>query len=175
MNKALRFARENEPELMAKREEMVAEINRLRAENHYELYQSFYKAELQRQNRVETPRTRQHDHAKAQLLLLQKRMQKSLVENLDGRDSRELIYSDLCAYVEHLNTGHFDREEKLGYLGQLQCQLQASTESLEVYQELEALQQQIIIAREEVVLVVRSLKNAPENKQEPDNDFSPGF
>ena len=48
MNKAVRFAREKEPELVAKREEMVEEINRLRAENHYELYQSYYQSELVR-------------------------------------------------------------------------------------------------------------------------------
>lgn len=174
MNKALRFAGENEPELMAKREEMVAEINQLRAENHYELYQSFYEAELQRQNRVETPRTRQHDYAKAQLSLLQKSMQNSLLESSDGRDSRELIYSDLCAYVEHLNTGHFDRVDKLDYLGQLQRQLQTtSTQSVEIYQELEGLQQQIMAGQQ--VLVVRPLKNTPENKQDRGNDFSPGF
>lgn len=174
MNKALRFARSNEPELMAKREEMVAEINRLRAENYYALYQSFYEAELERKKRIETPRTRQHDHAKAQLLLLQKRMQDRLLENTSRHHSIELIYSDLCAYVEHLNTGHLDRVEKLDYLGQLQLQLQVlSTESIEIYQELEGLQQQIM-ARQKV-LVVRPLKNTPENKQEPDNDFSPGF
>lgn len=174
MNKALRFARENEPELMAKREEMVAEINRLRAENYYALYQSFYEAELQRQNRVETPRTRQHDHAKAQLLLLQQRMQDRLLENPSRHHSKELIYPDLCAYVEHLNTGHFDRIEKLDYLGQLQLQLQAlSTQGAEIYEELEQLQQQIM-ARQEV-LTVPPLKSTPEKKPDRDDDFSPGF
>lgn len=174
MNKALRFARENEPELMAKREDMVAEINRLRAENYYALYQSFYEAELQRQNRVETSRTRQHDHAKAQLLLLQQRMQDRLLENPSRHHSKELIYPDLCAYVEHLNTGHFDRIAKLDYLGQLQLQLQAlSTQCSEIYEELERLQQQIM-ARQEV-LTVPPLKSTPEKKPDRDDDFSPGF
>lgn len=174
MNKALRFARENEPELMAKRAELVAEINRLRAENQHELYQSFYEAELERQNRVETPRTRQHDYAKAQLSLLQKRMQDCLLENPSRHHSRALIYSDLCAYIEHLNTGHFDRVDKLDYLGQLQCQLRAlSTESLDIYQELEVLQQQIMTGQQ--VLTVLPLKNTPEKKRDRDDDFSPGF
>lgn len=48
MNKAVRFARKNEPELLAKQQEMIEEINRIRAENNYELYQSYYDAELTR-------------------------------------------------------------------------------------------------------------------------------
>jgi hypothetical protein len=48
MNKAVRFARENEPELLAKQRQMIEEINLLRAENNYELYQSYYQAELVR-------------------------------------------------------------------------------------------------------------------------------
>jgi hypothetical protein len=48
MNKAVRFARNNEPELLTKQQDMVKEINLLRAENNYELYQSYYQAELVR-------------------------------------------------------------------------------------------------------------------------------
>ena len=53
MNKAVRFARENEPELLAKQQEMIEEIKRIRAENNYELYQMYYSAELTRRNQLE--------------------------------------------------------------------------------------------------------------------------
>lgn len=53
MNKAVRFARENEPELLAKQQEMIEEIKRIRAENNYELYQMYYSAELARRNQLE--------------------------------------------------------------------------------------------------------------------------
>ena len=53
MNKAVRFARENEPELLAKQQEMIEEIKRIRAENNYELYRSHYEAELSKQKQLE--------------------------------------------------------------------------------------------------------------------------
>ena len=181
MNKAVRFARENEPELWAKRQEMVAEINRLRAENYYALYRPFYEAELERRkqieaekNRVETPRTREHDHAKAQLEILHVRMQQTLRENPDSPKLLELIYADLNAYVTHLNTGHFDRIEKLNYLGTLQSQLERSTtHSTEIYQVLESLQQQVISGK--LKLSVQPIKHAPTQNHDRGNDFSPGF
>ena len=174
MNKSVRFARENEPELVAKREEMIATIQQLRAENHYALYRLFYEAELERQNRVETPRTRQQDYAKAQLPLLQERMQQTLLNNPENHHSLALIDSDLCLYVEHLNTGHFDRIEKLNSLGQLQVQLGALTpQTAEVYEVLEGLQKQVMAGQLE--LTVRPLQHAPEKKPDRGNDFSPGF
>ncbi|WP_320159008.1 MobA/MobL family protein [Acinetobacter bereziniae] len=181
MNKAVRFARENEPELWAKRQEMVAEINRLRAENYYALYGPFYEAELERRkqievekNRVETPRTREHDHAKAQLEMLQVRMQQTLRENPDFPKPLELIHADLNDYVTHLNTGHFERIEKLNYLGTLQSQLEHSTMySTEVYQVLESLQQQVILGQ--LKLSVQPIKHAPTRNHDRGNDFSPGF
>lgn len=53
MNKAVRFARKNEPELLAKQQEMIEEIKRIRAENNYELYRSHYEAELSKQKQLE--------------------------------------------------------------------------------------------------------------------------
>ena len=53
MNKAVRFARENEPELLAKQQEMIQEIQRIRAENRYEQYRPFYEAELAKRKEIE--------------------------------------------------------------------------------------------------------------------------
>jgi len=52
MNKAVRFAEEDELELFAKKLEMTAEINRIRAENYYELYQPYYEQALKKQNQL---------------------------------------------------------------------------------------------------------------------------
>lgn len=124
------------------------------------LYGPFYEAELERRrqieaekNRVETPRTREHGHAKAQL---------------------ELIHADLNAYVAHLNTGHFERIEKLNYLGTLQSQLERSTtHSTEIYQILESLQQQVLSGQ--LKLTVQSIRHAPTQNHDRGNDFSHGF
>ena len=53
MNKAVRFAKETEPELFKQKQEMVAEINRIRAENNYMLYRPHYEAELSKQKQLE--------------------------------------------------------------------------------------------------------------------------
>lgn len=52
MNKAVRFAEEDEPELFAKKQEMTAEINRIRAENYYELYKPYYEQTLNKQHQL---------------------------------------------------------------------------------------------------------------------------
>ena len=52
MNKAVRFAEADEPELFAKKLEMTAEINRIRAENYYELYKPQYEQALKKQNQL---------------------------------------------------------------------------------------------------------------------------
>ena len=52
MNKAVRFAQEDEPELFAKKQEMTAEINRIRAENYHELYKPYYEQELNKQSQL---------------------------------------------------------------------------------------------------------------------------
>ena len=52
MNKAVRFAEEDEPELFAKKLEMTAEINRIRAENYYELYKPYYEQALNKQHQL---------------------------------------------------------------------------------------------------------------------------
>ena len=53
MNKAVRFARENEPELLAKQQEMIEEIKRIRAENNYELYRLYHEAEIANHKKLE--------------------------------------------------------------------------------------------------------------------------
>lgn len=52
MNKAVRFAREDESELFTKKLEMTAEINRIRAENYYELYKQYYEQALNKQHQL---------------------------------------------------------------------------------------------------------------------------
>ena len=52
MNKAVRFAEEDEPELFAKKLEMTAEINRIRAENYYELYKPYSEQALNKQHQL---------------------------------------------------------------------------------------------------------------------------
>lgn len=52
MNKAVRFAEEDESELFAKKQEMTAEINRIRAENYYELYKPYYEQTLNKQHQL---------------------------------------------------------------------------------------------------------------------------
>jgi len=52
MNKAVRFAEEDEPELFAKKLEMTAEINRIRAENYYVLYKPYYEQALNKQHQL---------------------------------------------------------------------------------------------------------------------------
>lgn len=53
MNKAVRFARKNQPELLAKQQEMIEEIKRIRAENNYELYRPYYEAEISNHKQLE--------------------------------------------------------------------------------------------------------------------------
>lgn len=52
MDKAVRFAQEDEPELFAKKLEMMAEINRIRVENYYELYKPYYEQALNKQHQL---------------------------------------------------------------------------------------------------------------------------
>jgi len=61
MNKAVRFARKNELELLAKQQEMIDGIKRIRAENNYELYQMYYSAELERRNQQQKSKQLQQE------------------------------------------------------------------------------------------------------------------
>jgi hypothetical protein len=60
MNKAIRFARENEPELLAKQQAMIEEIKRIRAENNYELYKPYYEQELNKQSQLAREKRLEH-------------------------------------------------------------------------------------------------------------------
>lgn len=61
MNKEVRFAEENEPELFAKKLEMTAEINRIRAENYYELYQPQYEQALKKQKQLAREKSQEEE------------------------------------------------------------------------------------------------------------------
>ncbi|WP_180009759.1 MobA/MobL family protein [Acinetobacter sp. YH16057] len=182
MNKAVRFAREKEPELVAERERMTAEINRLRAENHYELYRSFYEAELKNRQEIEelstqaeTPRTRQHWYAQEKLLFLQQKMLQALLKDHQMTEPFRLIQHDLQTYIDLLNTESFDRLEKLEYLSDLGQQLKNSVIQIAaIDEELAFMQRQVI---ERVPLQMREKAVTPEKikNHDQDNDFSPGF
>ena len=152
MNKAVRFAREKEPALVAERERMTAEINRLRAENNYELYRPFYEAELEnrktieeQQKQVETPRTRQRWYAQEKLLFLQQKMLQTLLQDRQTTQPLRLIQHDLQTYIDLLNTESFDRVERFEYLRDLGQQLEGSVIQIaSIDEELAFIQRQVI-------------------------------
>ncbi|WP_173913113.1 MobA/MobL family protein [Acinetobacter sp. Marseille-Q1618] len=182
MNKAVRFAREKEPALVAERERMTAEINRLRAENNYELYRPFYEAELKNRQEIEelstqaeTPRTRQRWYAHEKLLFLQQKMQQTLLHDQQMTEPFRLIQHDLQTYIDLLNTESFDRLEKLEYLSDLGQLLKNSViQIVAIDEELAFMQRQVI---ERVPLQMREKAVTPDKirNHDPDNDFSPGF
>lgn len=182
MNKAIRFAREKEPVLVAERERMTAEINQLRAENNYELYRPFYEAELKNRqeleevkNQVETPRTRQRWYAQEKLLFLQQKMKQTLLHDRQTTEPLRLIQHDLQTYIDLLNTEFFERVEKLEYLSDLGQKLKNSVIQIDsVNEELAFMQLQIM---ERVSLQMREKATTPEKtrNQDPDNGFGPGF
>ena len=59
MSKALRFAKESDPVRFQQKQDMIVEINRLRAENRYELYKPYYEAELNKQKLLEQEKQKQ--------------------------------------------------------------------------------------------------------------------
>ena len=182
MNKAVRFACENEPELWAKQQHMIEEIQRIRAENRYEQYRSFYEAELKNRKEIEelskqaeTPRTRQQWYAQEKLLFLQQNMLQTLLKNPQTAEPMILIQHDLQRYIDLLNTESFDRLEKLGYLRDLGQNLEGSVIQIApIDEELAFIQRQVI---ERVPLKMREKAVTPEKtrNQDQDNDFSPGF
>lgn len=182
MNKAVRFAREKEPELVAERERMTAEINRLRAENHYELYRPFYEAELKNSQEIEelstqaeTPRTRQRWYAQEKLLFLQQKMQQALLQDHQTTEPFRLIQHDLQTYIDLLNTESFDRLEKFEYLSDLGQRLKNSVIQIaSIDEELAFMQRQVI---ERVPLQMRDKAVTPDKirNHDQDNDFSSGF
>lgn len=182
MNKAVRFAKENEPELWAKQQHMIEEIQRIRAENRYEQYRSFYEAELKNRKEIEelskqaeTPRTRQQWYAQEKLLFLQQNMLQTLLKDPQTTEPMTLIQHDLQRYIDLLNTESFDRLEKLGYLRDLGQNLEGSVIQIApIDEELVFMQRQVM---ERVPLKMREKAVTPEKtrNQDQDNDFSPGF
>lgn len=182
MNKAVRFAKENEPELWAKQQHMIEEIQRIRAENRYEQYRSFYEAELKNRKEIEelskqaeTPRTRQQWYAQEKLLFLQQNILQTLLKDPQTTEPMTLIQHDLQRYIDLLNTESFDRLEKLGYLRDLGQNLEGSVIQIApIDEELVFMQRQVM---ERVPLKMREKAVTPEKtrNQDQDNDFSPGF
>ncbi|MGR3979162.1 hypothetical protein FW754_16175 [Acinetobacter sp. 1207_04] len=182
MNKAVRFARENEPELWAKQQHMIEEIQRIRAENRYEQYRLFYSAELKNRKEIEelskqaeTPRTRQRWYAQEKLLFLQQNMLQTLLKDPQTTEPMILIQHDLQRYIDLLNTESFDRLEKLEYLRHLGQNLEGSVIQIApIDEELAFIQRQVI---ELVPLKMREKAVTSEKvrNHDQDNDFSPGF
>ena len=182
MNKAVRFAKENEPELWAKQQHMIEEIQRIRAENRYEQHRLFYETELKNRKEIEelskqaeTPRTRQQWYAQEKLLFLQQNMLQTLLKNPQTTEPMTLIQHDLQRYIDLLNTESFDRLEKLGYLRDLGQNLEGSVIQIApIDEELVFMQRQVM---ERVPLKMREKAVTPEKtrNQDQDNDFSPGF
>ena len=182
MNKAVRFARESEPELWAKQQHMIEEIQRIRAENRYEQYRSFYEAELKNRKEIEelskqaeTPRTRQQWYAREKLLFLQQNMLQTLLKDPQTTEPITLIQHDLQRYIDLLNTESFDRLEKLGYLRDLGQNLEGSVIQIAPIDEELAFIQRQVIERVPLKMREKAVTSEKVRNHDQDNDFSPGF
>jgi hypothetical protein len=182
MNKAVRFAKENEPELWAKQQHMIEEIQRIRAENRYEQYRSFYEAELKNRKEIEelskqaeTPRTRQQWYAREKLLFLQQNMLQTLLKDPQTTEPITLIQHDLQRYIDLLNTESFDRLEKLGYLRDLGQNLEGSVIQIAPIDEELAFIQRQVIERVPLKMREKAVTSEKVRNHDQDNDFSPGF
>lgn len=182
MNKAVRFACENEPELWAKQQHMIEEIQRIRAENRYEQYRSFYEAELKNRKEIEelskqaeTPRTRQQWYAREKLLFLQQNMLQTLLKDPQTTEPITLIQHDLQRYIDLLNTESFDRLEKLGYLRDLGQNLEGSVIQIAPIDEELAFIQRQVIERVPLKMREKAVTSEKVRNHDQDNDFSPGF
>lgn len=182
MNKAVRFARENEPELWAKQQHMIEEIQRIRAENRYEQYRLFYETELKNRKEIEalskqaeTPRTRQQWYAQEKLLFLQQHMLQTLLKDPQTTEPMTLIQHDLQRYIDLLNTESFDRLEKLGYLRDLGQNLEGSVIQIAPIDEELAFMQRQVIERVPLKMREKAVTSEKVRNHDQDNDFSPGF
>jgi len=182
MNKAVRFAKENEPELWAKQQHMIEEIQRIRAENRYEQYRSFYEAELKNRKEIEelskqaeTPRTRQQWYAREKLLFLQQNMLQTLLKDPQTTEPMRLIQHDLQRYIDLLNTESFDRVEKLEYLRHLGQNLEGSVIQIAPIDEELAFIQRQVIERVPLKMREKAVTSEKVRNHDQDNDFSPGF
>ena len=182
MNKAVRFAKENEPELWAKQQHMIEEIQRIRAENRYEQHRLFYETELKNRKEIEelskqaeTPRTRQQWYAQEKLLFLQQNMLQTLLKNPQTAEPMILIQHDLQRYIDLLNTESFDRLEKLGYLRDLGQNLEGSVIQIAPIDEELAFIQRQVIERVPLKMREKAVTSEKVRNHDQDNDFSPGF
>lgn len=166
MNKAVRFARANEPELLAKREEMTAEIHRLRAENRYELYRPFYEAELAKRKEVETasvvlesasPEIAQSNRypdwvtndrmlkrylAEKKMIQSEQKMLEKLRNTSADQQNSMLIHQDFLVYIEAVKNTMCDRSTNLERIENLRVSLtqEVKADPLHVLTEVETLQ-----------------------------------
>ena len=182
MNKAVRFAKENEPELWAKQQHMIEEIQRIRAENRYEQHRLFYETELKNRKEIEelskqaeTPRTRQQWYAREKLLFLQQNMLQTLLKDPQTTEPITLIQHDLQRYIDLLNTESFDRLEKLGYLRDLGQNLEGSVIQIAPIDEELAFIQRQVIERVPLKMREKAVTSEKVRNHDQDNDFSPGF
>ena len=182
MNKAVRFAKENEPELWAKQQHMIEEIQRIRAENRYEQHRLFYETELKNRKEIEelskqaeTPRTRQQWYAQEKLLFLQQNILQTLLKDPQTTEPITLIQHDLQRYIDLLNTESFDRLEKLGYLRDLGQNLEGSVIQIAPIDEELAFIQRQVIERVPLKMREKAVTSEKVRNHDQDNDFSPGF
>ena len=166
MNKAVRFARANEPELLAKREEMTAEIHRLRAENRYELYRPFYEAELAKRKVVETPlvilesltpakaqsnrypdwvtndRMLKRYLAEKKMVQSEQKMLEKLKHTSADQQNSMLIHQDFLVYIEAVKNTMCDRSTNLERIENLGVSLtkEVKADPLHVLTDVETLQ-----------------------------------
>ena len=179
---AVRFAKENEPELWAKQQHMIEEIQRIRAENRYEQYRLFYETELKNRKEIEelskqaeTPRTRQQWYAQEKLLFLQQNILQTLLKDPQTTEPMTLIQHDLQRYIDLLNTESFDRLEKLGYLRDLGQNLEGSVIQIAPIDEELAFIQRQVIERVPLKMREKAVTSEKVRNHDQDNDFSPGF
>lgn len=100
-------------------------------------------------------------------------MRMTLSQNRDTSDPVELIYGDLNQYVEYLNTGSFDRVEKLNYLNDLTKKLADSVSDVRpIYEEIRFIRQQVGRGQ---ALVMREQVQKPEYKTDCDQDNGPSL
>jgi hypothetical protein len=161
---------------------MIEEIQRIRAENRYEQYRSFYEAELKNRKEIEelskqaeTPRTRQQWYAREKLLFLQQNMLQTLLKDPQTTEPITLIQHDLQRYIDLLNTESFDRLEKLGYLRDLGQNLEGSVIQIAPIDEELAFIQRQVIERVPLKMREKAVTSEKVRNHDQDNDFSPGF
>ena len=201
MNKAVRFARESEPELWAKQQQMIEEIQRIRAENRYEQYRPYYEAELEKRNAVEikpvpeqqksavpTQTQRYPDWvrndrmlkrylAENKMVQCEENMVKLLRETPATQQNSLLIHQDFLAYIEAVKNTMCDRRTNLDRLENLRMTLsqEVKADAGQVLAEVDLLQDFLLTEKPIQTYVPVSLQES-KKEIEPDQGFDgPSF